>query len=66
MSNYPPGVTGAEYAISGPDDTWTGPPPGPCPFCEEHHPTVDWGSFAGEVWWTCPGCDAEVDVTTRP
>jgi len=33
MSNYPPGVTGAEYEISGPDREWEAPRLGVCKYC---------------------------------
>lgn len=53
MSNYPPGVTGNEYAIAGPDhelerDAW-------CNECEAVMAGVEqW--YRRERWWTCDTC----------
>ena len=33
MSNYPPGVSGREYEIAGPDREWEADQPRDCPHC---------------------------------
>lgn len=56
MSNYPPGVTGNEYEIVGPDrefETFR-----ECESCE----IVSWVDVTGygwEEWWRCPKCQHE-------
>jgi hypothetical protein len=50
-SNYPPGVTGNEYAIAGPDKEWV---------AWRHCPTCGWEgeadhqAYEGDAWWHCP------------
>ena len=56
-SNYPPGVTGSEYEIAGPDyekesDT-------PCPQCGAD--TIEQG-YRGERWLYCPTCTGETSL----
>jgi len=58
MSNYPPGVTGMEWEIAGPDyeksiTHW-------CPDCE----AIQGGTligFGSERWWICDECGEQVD-----
>lgn len=59
MSNYPPGVTGFEYEIGGPDseqdeEAW-------CDYCGELTQGVVQGS-AGNYWFICGVCNEESDV----
>lgn len=58
LSNYPPGVTGNEYQIAGPDRDWTDERD--CEACGEtceHYCEV----FDGEWWATCTACGATTD-----
>lgn len=53
-SNYPPGVTGAEYEIAGPDREED--EERECEYCGEvANVTVSY--YKLEAWWTCPTCD---------
>lgn len=62
LSNYPPGVTGGEFAISGPLFEWE-IPDYECPACED--------VVTGDAWYhpseganvQCPECD---DTRTLP
>jgi len=47
-SNYPPGVTGNEFAIAGPD--YERESDKPCPECSE--PTMELG-YLGDRWLAC-------------
>lgn len=51
MSNYPPGVTGNEYEIAGPDREFTDERD--CEGCGRLS-TVDVIGYRWEEWWTCP------------
>lgn len=53
MSNYPPGVTGNELRIAGPD--WDGDIERECPRCEQWV-LVYASSFRGVLSWECPLC----------
>lgn len=56
--NYPPGVTGNEYAIAGPD--YEAEMPGPCPQCgREELLTV---GFQGTRWVACGACEYASDI----
>lgn len=56
MSNYPPGVTGNEFQISGPDSEVDGNVY--CPNCgADIETTVTY--FRYERWFTCPTCGTE-------
>lgn len=58
MSNYPPGCSGLEYEIAGPDSEQEGVERD-CPTCE----TPQLGTMLGyrhEFWWVCDNC-GEVD-----
>uniref|UniRef100_A0A6H1ZWZ5 Uncharacterized protein n=1 Tax=viral metagenome TaxID=1070528 RepID=A0A6H1ZWZ5_9ZZZZ len=55
--NYPPGVTGSEYAIAGPD--YEQDYPEPCPVCGEA--LVQQG-YRGEHWVVCISCDYQEDL----
>jgi ribosomal protein S27AE len=52
MSGYPPGVTGNEYEITGPD--FTGDEPRPCPDCGGD--TAYEVGYQGARWWECSEC----------
>ena len=57
MSNYPPGVTGNEYEIAGPDyekdyDT-------PCPKCGDCMMEL---GYRGTRWVVCCACDYTADL----
>lgn len=78
LSNYPPGVSGREYEISGPDREWEAAQPSPCPECGAQ-PTVG-AMLAPKIalagprvvtfqahpdrgaWWLCDECGEAVDV----
>lgn len=62
-SNYPPGVTGNEFEIAGPD--FEGDTPRPCPECGGEMYEI---GFQGARWWTCEGCghEAESPATHDP
>lgn len=51
MSNYPPGVTGNEFEIAGPDREFTDIRP--CMACGRVE-EVDVTGYGWEEWWTCP------------
>lgn len=58
MSNYPPGVTGNEYAIAGADyeaDEWRICLGRGCEFRGD----VTVQGYRGELFWTCPECGWE-------
>lgn len=58
MSNYPPGVTGNEYEISGPtyeEDEKRTCSDKDCGFSDE----VIVQGYESEKWWTCPDCGLE-------
>ena len=56
MSNYPPGVTGNEFEIAGPD--WEGPIDRDCEDCRWIGEVDAWG-YQGTLHWTCPECNTE-------
>jgi transcription elongation factor Elf1 len=59
-SNYPPGVTGREYEIAGPDREW-----------EEHRTCIHCGkdevvtlqAYGSQVWFHCQSCGTENDLS---
>lgn len=61
MSNYPPGVTGREYAISGPTDEWEADLE--CATCgrETLHFFETHSEFGTRAF--CNDCSTESDVT---
>lgn len=59
-SNYPPGVTGREYEIAGPDSEW--PDDGECSNCD-FEGTVLMTYFRFEAWFDCPKCGKRNDRT---
>jgi len=71
LSNYPPGVTGREREIAGPDSEWTQERTvycqwEDCPhFEKEVEVELDVESYRGQWWttYTCPTCekDSEFD-----
>lgn len=60
-SNYPPGVTGNEYEIAGPD--YEQDHPESCPKCGEH--MVEQG-YRGQRWVVCVACDYQRDLDPAP
>lgn len=57
MSNYPPGVTGSEYAIAGPDSERSVEVD--CPKCGHTEGVI---ASYGSGWWTaCEGCGEILD-----
>lgn len=75
LSNYPPGVTGNEFEIAGPDKEWE--IERECPVCaetgtggdpsgatgeepQEIHPIEAW-SYGNNLHWVCPDCGSEFD-----
>jgi len=58
MTNYPPGVTGNEYAIAGPD--YEREADGACPKCSLSDTLVEEG-YQGQRWLYCgdPACGYE-------
>jgi hypothetical protein len=63
VSNYPPGVTGNEYEIAGPDREFEDERT--CPDCDQVS-IVDVTGYGWEEWWTCPWCKAEVSEVNEP
>jgi len=67
MSNYPPGVTGYEYEIAGPDNEVE-----ESRYCgsddcvdEDGEPTLQEGisqEHGGEACWTCYTCEEQQDI----
>ena len=58
LSNYPPGVTGNEWQISGPD--WEHECKQECPTCESEQLGIIQG-YRHESWWTCYTCGTWVE-----
>ena len=58
MSNYPPGVTGDEFAIAGPD--YEIEMDGDCPDCDLEA-LMEFG-FKGKRWVVCQHCRAQYDL----
>ena len=58
-SNYPPGVTGNEYAIAGPD--YTQEVDGICPNCGDYGILFECG-YPGDHWRFCGTCGYQEDV----
>jgi hypothetical protein len=63
MSNfgwdYPPGVSGNEYEIAGPDKEWEANQTEPCENCLKwvhEDDTVYFESYRGQVSWECAFC----------
>lgn len=57
--NYPPGVTGNEYQIAGPDNEYESDYD--CPTCG----SVQTGyilSYKGFSWFNCSTCDTDTDI----
>ena len=57
--NYPPGVTGNEYEIAGPDDEWEDELH--CKKCEKIT-TFNCESFRKQRSGICSECDSDVDL----
>lgn len=70
LSNYPPGVTGREYEIAGPDAEWTETKTAYCTneecseFDQEVEAELDVQSYRGSWWatYTCPACNSDHDM----
>lgn len=58
MSNYPPGVTGNEYEIAGPD--YEREIDGECPECGEDGTLMAVG-YRSDHWTVCSACDHQED-----
>jgi hypothetical protein len=71
MSNYPPGVSGNEYEISGPDAEYTADRTVQCwneacaVFETDQEVSIDLQAYRGEEWgdWNCPTCGESRDYT---
>ena len=59
MSNYPPGVSGNEYAIAG--ASWTGTLDVECEDCG-YEGDADAEGYGWERWAFCPECDVTIDL----
>ena len=59
MSNYPPGVTGNEFEIAGPD--YEQEIEGYCPGCGKSDCLMEQG-YQGQRWRNCSECDYEEDI----
>ena len=59
MNNYPPGVTGSEFAIAGPD--YEDSVEGICPSCGQSGSLVEQG-YRKERWIICGSCDYVEDL----
>lgn len=58
-SNYPPGVTGREYEIAGPDSE--DDEEATCRYCEAH----GWATilrYGGQAWFICEACGKQNDL----
>ncbi len=60
LSNYPPGVTGNEYAIAGPDAEEPAED-FECPNCQSTSGTKL--SYQRQAWIACNNCDYQLDTT---
>ena len=72
MNGYPPGITGREFQIAGPDAAWVEERDCDAELFNDNGETDGWCYFTGEVdlqsygadeWWTCPDCGTEHTVT---
>jgi hypothetical protein len=71
MSNYPPGVSGTEYEIAGPDAEYTAERTvkcwsDDCPlFEQEQDVEINLAAYRGEEWgeWACTACGKTRDYT---
>ena len=59
MSNYPPGVSGNEYEISGPDTETESEQE--CPTCEAVVPGMEF-TYRHDRWWVCDNCHEQIDL----
>ena len=63
LSNYPPGVTGNEYEIAGPDREWEDPAHSDCRVgCGVEGQEAHWETYQGQTWWVCPSCNTSNTV----
>ncbi len=62
LSNYPPGVTGNELEIAGPDFDCTGVEF--CRHCDSEQEGVVAG-YRGDQWFTCARCDEITDLADQ-
>lgn len=61
MSNYPPGVTGLEYEITGAD--YEKEIEGICPTCGNDNCLMEEG-YRNQRWVVCSACDYQDDLET--
>jgi len=61
VSNYPPGVTGREYEIAGPD--YEREARHHCDHCDEETAGLEQG-YDGRRWFVCDTCDEVTDLET--
>lgn len=59
LSHYPPGVTGTEYAIAGPD--WEEEGEEWCEHCGQPQAGLLQG-YAAESWFLCGSCGSDTDL----
>lgn len=57
--SYPPGVTGREYAIAGPD--YEKEVSGECPKCKDTDCLIEQG-YRWDRWLICNNCDYQEDL----
>jgi hypothetical protein len=62
MSNYPPGVTGSEYQIAGPD--YERDASRFCDHCNKLTTGYDRG-YDGEAWYDCDVCGDSTDMEDK-
>lgn len=61
MNNYPPGVTGNEFAISGPTEEWV--ETRECDQCDRETEHECWYHPTEGAWAECTVCGIEHDIT---
>jgi Zn ribbon nucleic-acid-binding protein len=61
MSNYPPGVTGNEFPITGPLDEWV-EDIDECPACHFSGQADAWWHPDQGAWVDCPRCGHEMEL----
>ncbi len=61
MSNLPPGCTGSEWEIAGPD--YEKDVADYCPTCEEETDGLEMG-YRRNRWWVCGVCGDQIDLET--
>lgn len=56
MNNYPPGVTGNEWQIAGPDKEFEAEMR--CKHCNAFELTIV-SAYRGDLYWQCQACDED-------